>query len=149
MKLWSHLPRRFKPEPLPVELSGASGDKTIDPTGSALVTAIEQPQNVMCQPYLGDNCIKNFHFGRYIVGYTVRNLVLQRRVSGAVKRDFRPYFRQYTSLNKIFEYGYPHANALLQSRFYLEHCKPHIAARHPTKCDVNNDIKLFPTVSKF
>ena len=39
--------------------------------------------------YLGDNCIQNFHLGRYIVGYTVGNLVLQRRVSGAVKRDFR------------------------------------------------------------
>ena len=36
---------------------------------------------------LGDNCIQNFHLGRYIVGYTVGNLVLRRRVSGAVKRD--------------------------------------------------------------
>ena len=26
--------------------------------------------------YLGDNCIQNFHLGRYIVGYTVGNLVL-------------------------------------------------------------------------
>ena len=25
--------------------------------------------------YLGDNCIHNFHFGRYIMGYTVGNLV--------------------------------------------------------------------------
>ena len=31
--------------------------------------------------YSGDNCIQNFHLGRYIVGYTVGNLVLQRRVS--------------------------------------------------------------------
>ena len=38
---------------------------------------------------LGENCIQNFHLGRYIVGYTVGNLVLRRRVSGAVKRDFR------------------------------------------------------------
>ena len=36
----------------------------------------------------GDNCIQNFHLGRYIVGYTVGNLVLRRRASGAVKRDF-------------------------------------------------------------
>ena len=43
-------------------------------------------------------------------------------------------------------YGYPHSNALLQSRLKLERCKPHIAARHPTKCDVINDVKLFPTV---
>ena len=28
---------------------------------------------------LGDNCIQNFHLGRYIVGYTVGNLVLWRR----------------------------------------------------------------------
>ena len=30
--------------------------------------------------HLGDKCIKNFHLGRYIVGYTVRNLVLRRQV---------------------------------------------------------------------
>ena len=63
--------------------------------------------------YLGDNCIQNFHLGRYIVGYTVGNLVLRRRVSGAVKRDFRTYIRRYTSPNENFEYGYPHSNALL------------------------------------
>ena len=40
---------------------------------------------------LGDNHIQNFHLGRYIVGYTIRNLVLRRRASGAVKRDFRTY----------------------------------------------------------
>ena len=62
---------------------------------------------------LGDNCIQNFHLGRYIVGYTVGNLVLRRRVSGAVKRDFRTYIRRYTSPNENFEYGYPHSNALL------------------------------------
>ena len=51
---------------------------------------------------LGDNSIQNFHLGRYIVGYTVGNLVLRRRVSGAVKRDFRPYIRRYTYLpNKV------------------------------------------------
>ena len=61
---------------------------------------------------LGDNCIQNFHLGRYIVGYTVGNLVLRRRVSGAVKRDFRTYIRRYTSPNENFEYGYPHSNAL-------------------------------------
>ena len=41
--------------------------------------------------YLGDNCIQNFHFGRYIVGYTVGNLVLRRRPSGDIKRDFRTH----------------------------------------------------------
>ena len=28
-------------------------------------------------PDLGDNCIQNLHFGIYIVGYNVRNLVLR------------------------------------------------------------------------
>ena len=31
--------------------------------------------------HLEDNCIQNFHLGRYNVGYTVGNLVLRRRVS--------------------------------------------------------------------
>ena len=40
---------------------------------------------------LGDNCIQNFHLGRYIISYMVGNFVLGRRVSRAVKRNFRPY----------------------------------------------------------
>ena len=63
--------------------------------------------------YLRDNCIQNFHLGRYIIGYTVGNLVLRRPVSGAVKRAFRTYIRRYTSPNENFEYGYPHSNAIL------------------------------------
>ena len=102
--------------------------------------------NIPDDLYLGDNCIQNFHLERYIVGYTVGNLVLRRRASGAVKRDFRTYIRRYTSQNENFEYGYPHSNALLQFCLKLERCKPHKAARHPTKCDVINDVKLFPTV---
>ena len=97
---------------------------------------------------LWDNCIQNFHLGRYIVGYTVGNLVLRLRESGAVKRDFRTYIRRYISPNKKFEYGYPHSNALLQFELNFEHCKPHKATRHPTKCDVINDVKLFSTVSQ-
>ena len=96
--------------------------------------------------HLGDNCIQNFHLGRYIVGYTVGNLVLRRRARGAVKRDFRTYIRRYTSPNENFEYVYPHFNALLQFELKLERCKPHKAARHPTKCDVISDVKLFTTV---
>ena len=38
-----------------------------------------------------------------------------------------------------------HSNALLQFRLELEHCKPHKAEHHPTKCDVINDVKQFPT----
>ena len=45
---------------------------------------------------LEDNCIQNFHMGRYIVGYTVGSLVKRRRVSGAVKRHLRAYIRGYT-----------------------------------------------------
>ena len=84
--------------------------------------------------------------GRYIVGYTVANLVLRRRESGAVKRDFRTYIRRYTSPNENFEYSYPHSSALLQFRPELERWKPHKAARHPTRCDIINDVKLFPTL---
>ena len=61
---------------------------------------------------LGDNCIQNFQLGRYIVGYTVGNFVLRRRVSGAVKHNFRTYIRRYTAPNENFEYGYPHSNVL-------------------------------------
>ena len=70
-----------------------------------------------CQ--LGDNCIQNFHLGRYIVGYTVGNLVLRRPISGAVKRDFRTYIsNDIPPQMKKFEYGYRHSNALLN--FYLQ-----------------------------
>ena len=48
--------------------------------------------------------------------------------------------------NENFEYGYPHSIALLQFECKLERCKPHKAARHPTKCDLIIDVKLFPTV---
>ena len=63
-----------------------------------------------------------------------------------VKRDFQPYIRRYTSPNEKFKYGYPHSTAPLQSRLKLKGCKLHIAAHHPTKSDVINDVKLFPTV---
>ena len=68
--------------------------------------------------WLRDNCIQIFHFGKYIVGYTVGNLVLRRRLRVAVKRDFRTYIRRYTSSNENFEYDYPHSNALLT--FFLQ-----------------------------
>ena len=44
---------------------------------------------------LWDNCIQNFHLGRYIVGYTVGNLVLRRRVSHikfSLKTTVKIYF---------------------------------------------------------
>ena len=70
------------------------------------------------------------------MGYTV----------GAVKRYFRTYIRRYTSPNEKFEYGYSHSSALLQFRPRLECWKLHKAACHPRRCDVINDVKLFPTV---
>ena len=35
---------------------------------------------------------------------------------------------------------------LFLGKHKLEHCRPYKAARHPTRCDIINDIKLFPTV---
>ena len=86
-----------------------------------------------------DNCIQNFHLGRYIVGYTVGNVVLRRRESGAVKRDFRTCIRRSTSPSENFEYGSPNLNAV-SSRIGV--WETHKAARHPTRCDVINDVKL-------
>ena len=96
--------------------------------------------SVCCSPLgkgqLRDNSIQNFHLGRYIVGYTVGNLVLRQRASVAVKRDFRTYIRRYTSPNGNFEYGYPNSNAFLQFCLKLERFKARNTARHPTVCDV-------------
>ena len=76
----------------------------------------------------------------------VENLVLQGSVSRAIKHDFRRYIQRYTSPKENFEYGYPHSYVLLQFSLKLKRCKPHKAARHPTKCDIINDVKLFRTV---
>ena len=68
------------------------------------------------------------------------------RSRGDGKRGIPSYIRQYTSPNENFEYGYLHSDALLYIRLKLECYKPHKASRHPTKCDVVNDVELFPTV---
>ena len=78
------------------------------------------------------------------MGYTAGNLVLQRGASGAVKHDFLPYIRRFTSPNENLELGYPHSNALPQFPLNVEHCKLHKAACHLKKCDII-DVKLFPT----
>ena len=62
---------------------------------------------------LGDNCIQNFHFGRYIVRYTFGSHVLPLRLRVAVKLNFRPYIQRYTSPSENFEFSYLHSNALL------------------------------------
>ena len=86
---------------------------------------------------LGENCIQNFHLGRYIVRYTVGNLVLRGRVSGAVKHDFQTYIRRYTSPNENFEYGYPHSNAL--STFSLQKDSENVlcCAYTPSGCQLH------------
>ena len=67
---------------------------------------------------LGDNCIQNFHLGRYVYrqgrkfSFTVTH----------VKPDFLLYIRRYTSPIGKFEYGYLHSNALLQFTLKLKHC---------------------------
>ena len=48
--------------------------------------------------YLRDNCIQNFHLGKFSCTATT---------SGAIKRDNR-------TPNENSDYGYPHSNALLQ-----------------------------------
>ena len=47
----------------------------------------------------GDNHIQNFYLGRYIVGYTFGNHVLRLRLRVAVKLNFLPHIRRYTSPN--------------------------------------------------
>ena len=92
--------------------------------------------------HLGNNCIQNFHPGRYIVRYTVRNLgsvSWLNVISDPIFDDIPPYYEN-------FEYCYPHSNTLLQFCFNLNSCKLHKAARHQMKCDVINDIKLSLTV---
>ena len=42
----------------------------------------------------------------YIVRYTFGNHVLRLRLRAAVKLNFRPYIRRYTSTNENFEYSY-------------------------------------------
>ena len=52
--------------------------------------------------YFWDSCnIQTFHLGRYIVEYTVGNLVVRGR-SGTVKCDFGRYIQRYTSPNENF-----------------------------------------------
>ena len=53
---------------------------------------------------------------------------------------------EHTSPNENFEYGHPHLIAILQFPLKLKRCKPHKVARHSTKRDVINDVKLFLTI---
>ena len=67
--------------------------------------ALESQSNVSASPII-------FSLGRYIVGLTFGNHILQQRFCFAVKLNFQPYIWRYTSPNENFEYSYP----LSQSR---------------------------------
>ena len=85
------------------------------------------------------------YFRQYITGYKLPQ-ILRRRMSGAVKRDFRPYIQRYTSSNKNFEYGYPHSSALLQSQLKLdERYKPHVIQRNVTQLMMSNYFQQYIT----
>ena len=66
---------------------------------------------------LVDNCIQNFHLGRW---YKRRG-----------KTKFLTVYRRYTPRSKWkFEYGYPYSNAFLQLCLKLERSKTHNASRY-------------------
>ena len=113
---------------------------------------------------LWENCIQSFHLERYIVWYTVGNLVLWRRLCGAVKRDFRTFIWRYNSPNENFEYVNPHSNTLLTfslqkdsenvlccaymprgSQLHKTACQLHIFTCQPMKSDVTQ-WRWIPTV---
>ena len=57
-------------------------------------------------------------------------------ISDRISDDIPPHMKILNTVN-------PYSNAFLQFRLKLECCKPQKAARHPTICDVINDVKLF------
>ena len=65
--------------------------------------------------------MKQFHSEKHIfVGFTVNNVVLQRLVSGADKRNFRTQKRRYTtSKNENLHDGYPDSNVLISIKARL------------------------------
>ena len=73
---------------------------------------------------MGITILKIFILGRYIVGYSFGSHVLRLRSRVAVKLNFRPYIRRYTSPNENFEYSYL-LNDMIQPILlqYLEHGK--------------------------
>ena len=59
--------------------------KSISRTEKQYNSAIPTCNHGVSKLYLGDNCIQKFHLGRYIIGYTVGNLVLLQHVSRKTK----------------------------------------------------------------
>ena len=56
-------------------------------------------------------------------------------ISKRISNDIPPQMKMFNMVIPI-----------LQSCLKLERCKPHKDVRHPMKCDVINDVKLFPIV---
>ena len=95
---------------------------------------------------LGDNCIQNFLLRRYIVGYTVGNLVLRGRASGAVKRDFRTHNRRYISQMKILNMVIPilqHFYSLVSNRSVASRIKQHVTQRNVTLLMTSNYFQQY------
>ena len=53
---------------------------------------------------------------------------------------------KFTSPSENFEYGYHHSYAHLHLAVIAQIGMLHKVACHPRKCDIINDIKLFPIV---
>ena len=85
------------------------------------------------------------------MGYRVRNIVLRRLMSRAVKHDFSQYIQWYISQNNKFECGYRHSNRILRLLtvkifvLSLECCKLRRATCDATKLDIINGIRPFST----
>ena len=63
----------------------------------------------------------------------------------AVKHNFRPYIRRYTSPNETFEYGYPHSNVFLGFTLNISFVSDVKSQRWPITSDIVDDVG-FPTV---
>ena len=83
--------------------------------------------------HFGDYCYQNFLLGRYIVRYTVGNLVLQQCESRTVKHYFRSYIRQYTSPMKSLDMVIPilmHLWCFVSNWSVASGIKPHVIQRN-------------------
>ena len=79
----------------------------LDVGATCYIFSVFLKEKMLLLHWNGDNNVQSFHLGRYIVGYTVGNLVLQRRVSGVTNHGFRTNIRRSTTRNDNFEYSYP------------------------------------------
>ena len=84
---------------------------------------------------LGDNCIQNFHLGRYIVGYTVANSVLRRHTSGAVNMISDRISHDIAPQMKIFIMVIPilmHFCSFVSNWSIASHMKQHVTQQNVT-----------------